>query len=254
MNPAPSNEGRGVRKRRCGVKTNPRKKKMANIKDKISGVKTSKKRAETASVPMFNISGKEVGRFELSKDIFTGEVNKSAIYQAVRMYNANQRQGNASTKTRGDVSGGGKKPWRQKGTGRARAGSTRSPLWRHGGVIFGPHPRDFHYDIPRKIRRLAFLSSINSKLNENKVIGLEAVSVSSPKTKNFKAILGSLKLKGKSLFVVDGVEENVKLASRNLEEISLKNYRDFSAMDVITCDNLVVSKAALEKLPERFKE
>ena len=169
------------------------------------------------------------------------------------MYNANKRQGNASTKTRGDVSGGGKKPWRQKGTGRARAGSTRSPLWRHGGVIFGPHTRDFHYDIPRKIKILAFLSSINSKLNENKVMGIEAVSVNSPKTKNFKAILGSLKLKGKSLFVVDGLEENVKLASRNLAEVSLKNYRDFSTMDVITCDNLIMSKAALEKLPERFK-
>jgi len=169
------------------------------------------------------------------------------------MYNAAKRQGNASTKTRGDVSGGGKKPFRQKGTGRARAGSTRSPLWRHGGSIFGPHPRYYRYDIPKKLKRLAFLSSINSKLGEERMIGLSDVKVSEPKTKAFKSILTALKLNGKSLFVVDVVDANTEKASRNLCEVSIKSYKDFNTMDVLGCDNLVVSKTALEKLPERFK-
>jgi large subunit ribosomal protein L4 len=169
------------------------------------------------------------------------------------MYNAAKRQGNASTKTRGDVSGGGKKPFRQKGTGQARAGSTRSPLWRHGGSIFGPHPRMYRYDIPKKLKRLAFLSSINSKLNEKKMIGLSDVRVAEPKTKAFKAILEALKLGGKSLFVVESMDVNVERASRNLDKVQVLNYKDFSTMDVLGCDNLVVSKVALQKLHERFR-
>jgi len=233
------------------------KNKRPKTKDKRPKVKVAKrtKAAESKdlSIPIYSASGKEVGNFVFSKKIFTVEVNKDILYQAVLMYNSNKRQGNASTKTRGDVSGGGKKPWRQKGTGRARAGSSRSPLWRGGGVIFGPHPRDFHYDIPRKMKRIAFLSSINSKLNENKVIGIDFVSIAEPKTKIFRAILDALKLKGKSLFVVGSIDENIKRATGNLEEVFVKNYKDFSTMDVLACDNLVMSKVALEKLPERFK-
>ena len=145
-----------------------------------------------ATVPVFDLNGKEVEKFQLDKELFTGKVNKGALYQAIVMYNAAKRQGNASTKTRGDVSGGGKKPYRQKGTGQARAGSTRSPLWRHGGSVFGPHPRMYRYDIPKKLKKLAFLSSINSKLNEKKMIGLSDVKVAEPKTKAFIAILEAL--------------------------------------------------------------
>lgn len=217
-------------------------------------VKASGKSSKELEIPIFDIKGKEIEKYKLNKDIFTGEVNKSALYHAVRMYNANKRQGNASTKTRGDVSGGGKKPYRQKGTGRARAGSTRSPLWRHGGVIFGPHPRDYHYQVPKKVKRLAFLSSINSKINDSKVLGLSELKVSEPKTRVFKAILKALKLKGKSLFVVDSIDENIKRAAGNLQEVSVKNYKDFSTLDVLKCDNLVMSKVSLEKLPERFVE
>jgi len=206
------------------------------------------------SIPIYNAKGKEVGSFSFNKKVFDGVVNKGVLYQAVRMYNANRRQGNASTKTRGDVSGGGKKPWRQKGTGRARAGSTRSPLWRHGGSVFGPHPRDYHYSVPKKVKRLALLSSINSKLNENKVIGMDAVKVDEPKTKMFRAILDALKLKGSSLFVVEAVDVNTLRASRNLGEVSIRNFMDINTMDVLNSDNLVMSKAALEKLPERFKD
>jgi large subunit ribosomal protein L4 len=225
---------------------------VREAKARISKAKSSKE-AEGFSVPIYNSNGKTVGNFSFDKRIFSGDVNKKVLYQAVLMYNANRRQGNAATKTRGDVSGGGKKPWRQKGTGRARAGSTRSPLWRHGGVIFGPHPRDYHFSIPKKMKRLAFLSSINSKLNEKKVMGIDEVKIQEPKTKRFKAILDALKLEGKSLFVLDGIDENIKRSSNNLEEVSVKNYKDFSTMDVLTSDNLVMSKAALEKLPERFK-
>ncbi|OGW78928.1 MAG: 50S ribosomal protein L4 [Omnitrophica bacterium RIFCSPLOWO2_02_FULL_45_16] len=202
---------------------------------------------------MYDSKGKEVAKFELDKGLFTGEVNKGVLYQFLRMYNANQRQGNASTKTRSDVSGGGKKPWRQKGTGRARAGSTRSPLWRGGGKVFGPHPRDFHYDIPKKIKRSALLSSLNSKVLDEKLIGIESIDMAEAKTKQFQAILDALKLKGRSLFVLDAIDKKISRASRNIQDVSVKNYKDFNPADVLSCDTVVMSKAALEKIPERFK-
>ncbi|MDD3905176.1 MAG: 50S ribosomal protein L4 [Candidatus Omnitrophica bacterium] len=237
-------------------KENPRKAKARQIKATIEKAKTEKPKKNAAdgfSIPMYDQNGKEIERLSLDKEVFDGRVNKEVLYQAVIMYNANQRQGNASTKTRGDVSGGGKKPFRQKGTGRARAGSTRSPLWRHGGTIFGPHTRDFHRELPKKVKRLAFLSSINSKLNDEKVMGISSVDITEAKTKKFKAILGALKLKGKSLFVLDNIDSKVRTASGNLQEVSVKNYRDFNTIDVLKCDNMVISKAALQKLPERLK-
>ncbi len=206
-----------------------------------------------SSIPIFNSKGKEVEKFELNKELFTGEVNKDALYQFVRMYNANQRRGTASTKTRSDVSGGGKKPWRQKGTGRARAGSSRSPLWRGGGKVFGPHPRDFHYDIPKKIKRIALLSSLNSKILDEKLIGIDSIVLAEPKTKQFQAIVDALKLEGRSLFVLDTVDEKIKRASRNIESVTLRNYKDFNPVDVLKCNTIVVLKVALEKIPERFK-
>lgn len=225
----------------------------ANAATKKTVVKKIAKKGEfSSSISVFDVKGKEVEKFQLDKDLFNGKVNKAALYQAVLMYNACARQGNASTKTRGDVSGGGKKPWRQKGTGRARAGSTRSPLWRHGGSIFGPHPRDYRYDMPKKLKRVAFLSSINSKLVDSKMIGILNVSILEPKTKIFRGLVNALKLDGKSLFVVDAVDQNVFRASRNMQEVSIKNYKDFNTMDVLHCDNLVISKPALEKLSERF--
>jgi large subunit ribosomal protein L4 len=238
------------------------KRKAKGVRGSGTGTRESKPKAERpkvekpkdpSSVPVYDSKGKEVEKFHLDKELFDGEVNKALLYQALRMYNANQRQGTASTKTRGEVSGGGKKPWRQKGTGRARAGSTRSPLWRHGGIVFGPHPRDFRYSLPKKITRLALLSGINSKLSDGAVMGLAGLALDEPKTKKFKAVMDALKLEGKSLFVFDAVDEKVKRASRNISDVSVKNYRDFNLMDVLLCDTMVVSKAALEKLPERFK-
>jgi len=242
------------------MKASTKKERAKNTKRLVSRAATKAKTAKGAKeaaefvIPLYNVSGKSVGEFTFNKKIFDGKVNKAILYQAVLMYNANARQGNASTKTRGDVSGGGKKPWRQKGTGRARAGSSRSPLWRGGGSIFGPHTRDFHYGLPKKIKRLAFLSSINSKLSEKKVIGVDAITLKEPKTRIFKAMLDALKITGKSLVVVDAIDENLVRASRNLQEVSLKSCRDVSTMDVLTCDSMIMSKAALEKLPERFKD
>lgn len=237
-------------------KENPRKAKARNIKANIEKAKTespkSKKDGEF-SIPVYDMKGKEIERLSLDKNIFSGEVNKEVLYHAVIVYNSNQRQGNAHTKTRGDVSGGGKKPFRQKGTGQARAGSTRSPLWRHGGSIFGPHTRDFHRELPKKVKRVAFLSSINSKLNDEKMVGISAIDIAEAKTKQFKSVVDALKLSGKSLFVLDVIDDKVKIAARNLKGISVKNYKDFSTIDVLKCDNMVISKAALQKLPERFK-
>lgn len=224
-----------------------RRNNMTTKKEKKTEVK------KISEIPIFNSKGQKVDKFELNKELFTGEVNKGVLYQFIRMYNANQRGGNASTKTRGDVSGGGKKPWRQKGTGRARAGSNRSPLWRGGGKVFGPHPRDFHYDIPKKIKKLALLSSLNSKILDEKLIGIDAVTLAEPKTKQFQAILDALKLEGRSLFILDTVDEKTKRASRNIQSVTLKNYKDFNPVDVMKCNTVVMSKVALEKIPERLK-
>lgn len=220
---------------------------------KIKAVKVVEKKVFSSSIPVFDMNGKEIEKHQLDKELFTGKINKAALYQAVLMYNSCARQGNASTKTRGDVSGGGKKPWRQKGTGRARSGSTRSPLWRHGGVVFGPEPRDYRYDMPKKLKRVAFLSSINSKLVDNKMVGIIDMRIKEPKTKSFKAIVNALKLSGKSLFVVDNLDQNVMRASRNMQEVKVKNYKDFNTMDVLNCDTMIMSKPALLKLVERFK-
>lgn len=184
--------------------------------------------------------------------VFNGKVNKAVLYQAVRMYEANRRQGTASTKTRAVVSGGGRKPWKQKGTGRARAGSIRSPLWKGGGVVFGPHPRDYSYTLPQNIRREALRSSLNSKYNEKDLLVLDEIKVDKPKTKEFKKVLDSLKLNEKALFVLDKIDENLKLASRNLKEVTLKRADDLNAMDVLKVKKLVLTKPALAIIEKKL--
>ncbi|MDD5496464.1 MAG: 50S ribosomal protein L4 [Candidatus Omnitrophica bacterium] len=207
---------------------------------------------DISSIPVYNSSGKEIEKAALDKKLFTGEVNKAILYQATIMYHANQRRGTASTKTRSDVSGGGKKPWRQKGTGRARAGSTRSPLWRGGGIIFGPHPRDFHYHLPKKMLKVALLSGLNAKVRDEEMIAIDRMEINEPKTKKFQEILDALKIQGKSLFILEEISDNVKKASRNIDNVSVKNYKDFNVMDLMSCDKVVISKGALGKLPERL--
>ncbi len=240
-------ERKETKKKKPGTSAGPAKKAKP-----AAAIKGGADSARDLTIPIYDLKGKVVENYKLDNAIFDGRVNKALLYQAVVMYSANKRQGTADTKTRGEVSGGGKKPYRQKGTGRARAGSTRSPLWRHGGIVFGPHPRDYHYDMPKKVKRAAFLSSLNSKIVDSKWIGVEAVMIDEPKTRKFKALVDGLKLTGKSLFVLDNLDDNTRLASRNLRGITVKNYRDFNTMDVLHCDMLVMSKAAIEKLPERI--
>ena len=189
---------------------------------------------------------------DLDQKVFDGKVNKAVLYQALRMYQANKRQGNASTKTRANVSGGGRKPWRQKGTGRARVGSIRSPLWKGGGVVFGPHPRDYSYTLPKKIRDEALRASLNAKNNDKRLFVVDSLNLEKPKTKEFKKIVSSLKLNQKALFVSDKFDENLKLASRNLREVGLKRAEDLNALDVLSFNALVLTKPALSILTRRI--
>jgi len=229
-----------------------RRDKRVRIGKAIEGAKGKAVAEKEQSIPVYDMKGKKLSDFTVDKDVFTGEVNKAVLYQALVMYNANSRQGNAATKTRGDVSGGGKKPFRQKGTGRARAGSTRSPLWRHGGTIHGPQVRDYSYSIPKTIKRLAFMSSINSKLNDNKIKCVDSVEVKEPKTKIIASMLEALKLSGKTLLVLADNNKDVLRASKNIARLNVKNYKDVNTMDFLLCEDVVISKQALVKLPERL--
>ncbi|MFH1753420.1 MAG: 50S ribosomal protein L4, partial [Candidatus Omnitrophota bacterium] len=166
--------------------------------------------------PIMNIKGKKVDVLALSTKVFDGTVNTTLLHQVITMYQANQRAGSACTKTKGQVSGGGKKPWRQKGTGRARTGSIRNPLWRGGGIIFGPKPRDFSWSVPKEMRRVALKSSLNEKFLEDRIIVVDSIKLEEPKTKRFYSALMSLGIKkGENVMViVDGLDNNTKLASR----------------------------------------
>lgn len=189
---------------------------------------------------------------ELDKNIFNGEVNKAVLYQIVKMYQANLRQGNASTKTRSDVSGGGRKPWKQKGTGRARAGTIRSPLWRGGGIVFGPHPRDYSYSLPKAVKRLALISSLNSKLNDEELIVVDDIKISNPKTKEMAAALRNLKAETRPLLVLDEKNEAISRASRNIPQLILRDYRTLNAYDIIRQHKLVLTQKALVALTKQL--
>lgn len=199
-------------------------------------------------IAVYNTKGQSVGKIELDKSIFNGEVNEAVIYQAIKMYEANLRQGTASTKTRSEVSGGGKKPWKQKGTGRARAGTIRSPLWRGGGIVFGPKPRDYSYSLPKKVKRLALISSLNSKFNDNELLVLEDVKITEPKTKQVTAVLKNLKVDGKSLLVLDDRDEMLIRAARNIPELLLRDFKALNAYEIIKQHKLILTKKALEAL------
>ncbi len=205
------------------------------------------------SVPVYNTDGKEIEKIKLDKEVFDGEVKISVLHQAVLMYQANQRKGLASTKTRGEVSGGGRKPWKQKGTGRARAGSIRSPIWRGGGVTFGPRPRSYSYRLPKKIRKTALKYSLNDKVNNNKLIVVDEIKIDKPKTKLFASILDKLKVKEKTLFMLEKVDFNVIRSSRNIPGVSVKQASDSNVYDVLTNRELVITKRGLEILTERIK-
>lgn len=207
-------------------------------------------------MPELNVvdsQGKKSKSIELPKEKFGVHVNDAVIHQAVVMYHANTRQGNAATKDRSLVSGGGKKPWKQKGTGRARAGSSRSPLWKKGGITFGPVPRDFSVSVPKKIRIAALRESLNAKFLSNEIFCLEKVEVPSGKTKDFSKILENLKINGRVLALLDGSDEKALLASRNIARLTLNRASDVNARDILSNKNLLVTKSALETLLKRIQ-
>jgi large subunit ribosomal protein L4 len=201
-------------------------------------------------VALFNQTGSKVGDIELNDSVFGIEPNKHVLFEAVLMQRASLRQGNHKVKNRSEVRGGGRKPWRQKGTGRARQGSIRSPQWRGGGVVFGPVPRSYSYKLPKKVRRLAIKSALSSKVVEENILVLEALSFDAPKTKEFANVLKGLSVNAKTLVVTDGLDENVALSARNIPGVTVVPADGISVLDVLGHDKLVMTKSAVEKVEE----
>lgn len=211
------------------------------------------------TIPVYNTEGKEVDKVKLDAEIFNGEVKSDVLHQVLLMYQANKRRGLASTQTRGEASGGGRKPWRQKGTGRARAGSIRSPIWRGGGVTFGPKPRDYTYQLPKKIKKVAIRYSLNDKINNKKMIVIDKIKLDKPKTKLFASILDNLhpqghsKIKGKTLLMLDKADSDILRSSRNISQVSVKQVSNSNAYDILVNQKLIITKVGLEQLTQRIK-
>lgn len=195
---------------------------------------------------VFDLTGKEVGTVTLPEEVFGRKVNEALLSQAVRVYQANLHQGTSSTKTRAEVRGGGRKPWKQKGTGRARQGSIRSPQWRGGGVIFGPKPRDLSLELPAKMKKAALLSALSSRLED--VMVVSEFKMTQPKTSKVALLLKKLQLPAKTLFVLPEFEEAFTLASRNLPKLKLTKVADLNTLEVLSPEKLVFSKDAVTKL------
>ena len=204
-----------------------------------------------ANVSVYNIEGKEVGSIELNDAVFGVEVNKHLVHMAVVNQLANNRQGTQSAKTRSEVSGGGRKPWRQKGTGHARQGSTRSPQWTGGGVVFAPKPRDYSFKMNKKEKRIALLSALSSKVADNKIVVLDAFNLDEIKTKKFAEVMSNLKV-DKALVVIEGENKNVVLSGRNIPTVKVSATNEINTYDVLKYETLVVTKAAVEKLEEVY--
>lgn len=205
-----------------------------------------------AKVDVYNLDGAVIGQIELSDAVFGIEPNQSVMHQVVKNQLANRRQGTGSTKTRSEVSGGGKRPWRQKGTGRARHGSTRSAQYVGGGIIFGPKPRDYHYTVSKKVRRLAIKSALSAKLQEKQLIVVENFELAEAKTKNFVAALKKLNVTDRVLVVENEKNVNLELAARNIAKVQLSRANTINVFDLLKNEVLLISKAAVEKIQEVY--
>src|SRR5687767_4469550 len=201
-----------------------------------------------------NLNGKESGELQVKFPLVEGGKGTQAVHDTVVAYRANQRMGTASTKTMGEVAGTGKKPWRQKGTGRARAGSFASPLWRGGGVVFGPKPRDFSKNIPRKTKQLALRKALTERLNAGDVVVVDDFKLSSPKTKGFIDVLKKLEVSGTALVVAPTLEQNLRLATRNLQKVEVTTADDLNTYQVLRSDKLLFTRPAFEKLEARLTD
>ncbi len=201
---------------------------------------------------LYNQNGEEIGNIKLPKDIFENKVNKTLIWEIACTILNNQRQGTAKAKTRAEVKGGGKKPWRQKGIGWARHGSIRSPIWRKGGVVFGPKPRDYYKTVPKRKKTLALLSALSAVAKENKIIVIEDIVLDTPKTKALQEILKKLNLNNAKLLIsTNAINKNILLAARNIPGIVLKRAADINCYDVISADYLLFTKNSIAELEKR---
>ena len=203
-------------------------------------------------VDVLNINGQKVEELELSESIFAAEISEYAVYEVIKNHLANRRQGTQSAKTRAEVRGGGRKPWRQKGTGRARQGSTRSPQWIGGGVVFAPKPRDYSYSVNKKVRRLALKSVLTTKVNEGNLIVLDALEMNAPKTKDFIAMLSAVKTKKKALVVTAENSPNVVKSGRNIPGVDITFVNTLNVYDIMRHDSLIITKEAVRKTEEVY--
>ena len=203
-------------------------------------------------VNVYNMLGEEVGEIELNEDVFGIEVNEHVVYEAVKNQLANKRQGTQSAKTRSEVRGGGRKPWRQKGTGRARAGSIRAPHFTGGGVTFAPKPRDYSYKIPKKVRRLALKSALSSKVLGNEIIVIDEINFDSPKTKDMANFLSKINANKKALIVMDKKDVNVMKSAKNIPNIETAQVNTINVYDILKYDSFIITKEAVRKVEEVY--
>jgi large subunit ribosomal protein L4 len=200
-----------------------------------------------AVADVFDIEKKKVAQVDLNDAVFGAEVNDAVIYDVIKMQLASRRSGTASTKTRSDVRGGGKKPWRQKGTGRARAGTSRSPIWRSGGTVFGPHPRDYSYNIPKKVRRKAIICALSMKLKENKMVILKDFPMDKISTHIFKGVVDLFSFK-KALFVIDENNEVLLKSSRNIKNVKMIRSEGINVYDILNHEHLILLEPSVKKI------
>ena len=201
-------------------------------------------------VNVLSQTGSSVGEIELNDAIFGIEPNESVLFDAIVAQRASLRQGTHKTKGRSEVSGGGRKPWRQKGTGRARQGSIRSPQWRGGGIVFGPTPRSYAYKLPKKVRRLALKSALSNKVAETNFVVVDALTLDAPKTKDFVKVLADLSVATKSLIVTADVNENVALSARNIPGVTVLTAEGINVLDLVSANKVVITKDAVAKIEE----
>lgn len=203
-------------------------------------------------VNVYNMQGEVVEQIELDENIFGIEINEHVVYEVVKNQLANKRQGTQSTKTRAEVRGGGRKPWKQKGTGRARAGSTNSPIFVGGGIAFGPKPRDYSYKVPKKVRRLALKSVLTSKVQENEIIVIDHLDFNSPKTKDMVNLLARLNADKKALIVMDEKNINVIKSSKNIPHVETALVNTINVYDILKYNSFIITKEAVRKVEEVY--
>jgi len=201
-------------------------------------------------VNVLSQTGSSVGEIELNDAIFGIEPNQSVLFDAIIAQRASLRQGTHKVKNRSEVAGGGRKPWRQKGTGRARQGSIRSPQWRGGGIVFGPTPRSYSYKLPKKVRRLALKSALSTKVAETNFLVLDALKLDAPKTKDFAKVLSDLSIESKALFVTADLDETVALSARNIQGVTVLTAAGINVLDLVGHDKVVFTQAAVQKVEE----